>query len=598
MIIFTASLLGLTALSYPLSGLRDRWLDISHDLAIQLYPHQPDTSILDRLVFIDIDDETLQQTGQWPWPRTIVADLLKEVMRQRPVAAGLDILLSEPDRFSPAELAKTLSVGQAAFIKTIPDGDKELTDIIAANPVVLAAALREDRNGSVLRPLRRFNAPSGIVNIPLSHDGVVRKAPVFFTSSPALPPSFATVLWQFEQQAQHTGNIVSKTLPPPVFRLYPLRADAVKTIPAYLFFTSSPPELPPHSILVIGSSAAGLKDHLTTPYHPALPASLLHLHLLYHLMSGEIIITPDMFFLAENLFLSLLITSLSMLMRYGSPRIFLSIGSILTILPAAVSALLFWSAGWLGNAVFMSVISLTVFMTYGGAISVLQARRKHLILNCFSAYLAPEIVQKLAAGRSLPEIKGEQRALTAMILDMRQFTHLSQYYENRPDKISDIINALFDYATTHIASHHGMVDKFMGDGILALWNVPLDCPDYPYQAVSAAQAIITGFEAWHERAVSQGIIPHNTALSIGIGIASGTAIVGHFGGAGRLNYSAIGSCINLAARLETHTKTLGCTLLTDKNTALSCPTGMLQSRGRHQLKGFAQKQEVFSLAKG
>ena len=216
MIIFTASLLGLTALSYPLSGLRDRWLDISHDLAIQLYPHQPDTSILDRLVFIDIDDETLQQTGQWPWPRTIVADLLKEVMRQRPVAAGLDILLSEPDRFSPAELAKTLSVGQAAFIKTIPDGDKELTDIIAANPVVLAAALREDRDGSVLRPLRRFNAPSGIVNIPLSHDGVVRKAPVFFTSSPALPPSFATALWQFEQQAQHTGSTVSKTLPPPV----------------------------------------------------------------------------------------------------------------------------------------------------------------------------------------------------------------------------------------------------------------------------------------------------------------------------------------------------------------------------------------------
>jgi len=295
----------------------------SQDMASRLMPVSTDMAILDRLVFVDIDERSLQQAGQWPWPRQHLAQIINALSRYQPAVIGIDILFSERDRFAPDALEEIWNIGAGSLDAVGIDGDEALAHALDNVPAILAAALdtspaRDNPNSgkkagrllsspSVIMPVTALaDYPVGIVSLPLSHShnrtgAQIRSVPLVFSGAGEIMPSFALGMFQIATHSQTSltakaglrGELV---LGMPngqrfvdaqaMMRLYPLSPDIVRSIPAYKFLSDRPPALPQDSIIIIGSSAAGLHDHLATPLIEALPGSLLQMHILYHLLGG------------------------------------------------------------------------------------------------------------------------------------------------------------------------------------------------------------------------------------------------------------------------------------------------------------------------
>ena len=438
-----------------------------------------------------------------------------------------------------------------------------------------------------------FKARFAPVTIFPDADGKVRSLPLFLSINHLPTPSFALSMW-------HQSTLSSPSTYPKIqpkygtdMRIFSLSANHSKKISAAQILTGEDVNFPPGRFYVIGSSATGLKDYVTTPFYAALPASYLHLHLLYHLLSDAAISSPTLLLILHHLLIAICAVGLAVMFSALRPAVFSISGMGIILALFAFELWLFYAFSWLVN--FMAGMCVLISQLAGMSLllGIKEGQKKRLIFERFSYYLAPEILNKLIQKRTLPDVDGEHRNITAMVIDMRGFTALSNAFSASPEKIADIVNALFSHCTTHITAHHGMIDKFMGDGILALWNVPLDCPEYQRHAVECGKAILDNLPLWQSRLQKKGVVPPGHQIEIGIGVASGPVIVGHFGGGGRLNYTAIGNCINLAARLEALCVQLESKMIIDYPTAEICNDVHFIPCPAQHIKGFNTPQKIF-----
>ena len=624
------------------STIRQTTASLSSDLLTSLFAPAPDQQLLDRLIFIDIDDESLKRYGQWPWPRYTLARMLERLSPFQPEVVGLDILLSEPDRYSPQALSELWDVKPALFDGIGRDGDAELADKLGLFTVVLASALSTGAavnpaysaqnitsilpsgqlpaaasGNGLISPLAEFttDASAAVVNITRSisqnaiSGDVVRRLPALFIyqnrllsslsvemirqSQPGPPGIVITQPTAAHPLTLHIGALRTRISPVADMTLFPLRPELFTRLPAFSVLDGSFDGLPDNSFIIIGSSATGLGDIHTTAHHQDMPGALLHLTGLYQLLSAQMVTFLPVIPLAEGGVVSLIcfwvfrrFSSLSF-----SHLILVSLASLTLVAGSSLS--LFWFTSVYTNFVFSSGVlachHLAFLCLKGGN----EAFRRRQITQTFSAFLAPEIVEQIARQPHLPQTGGEIKQITALMMDIRSFSEMSHRYHKQPDRLAVIINHLFSEATEQVMAHQGMVDKFMGDGLLALWNMPVDRPDYQTSALSCAIAIQTALKAVNDRLVADGLLAPDEALNIGIGLASGPVLAGHFGSARKLDYSAIGSCINLASRLQALSKQTGYIIHCDRMTAQHVSCEGLISVGLVPLKGWAEPQQVY-----
>ncbi len=320
-----------------------------------------------------------------------------------------------------------------------------------------------------------------------------------------------------------------------------------------------PPEKLAGRIALLGTSAAGLVDLRNTPVSPRLPGVEVHANIIENILAQDFLRYPAWMELIELIVFSVgLILAIFLLLRV-SPWI-----SVLVLLlfiggSAGASVYLYQAEKMFFDASFpiLSMFGLYALMTFWRFRQ--NALEKQQVRSAFGQYLSPALVEQLAEDPSKLTLGGERKEMTLLFCDIRGFTSISEAYRENPEGLTALINRLLTPLTEVILRHEGTVDKYMGDCIMAFWNAPIETVGHASLALHAAQEMHLALaklnhalaqEAEAEGRAAQGI-------NIGVGINSGTVVVGNMGSDQRFDYSVLGDAVNLAARLEGQSKNYG-----------------------------------------
>ena len=214
-----------------------------------------------------------------------------------------------------------------------------------------------------------------------------------------------------------------------------------------------------------------------------------------------------------------------------------------------------------------------------------ENRLKLQIKKQFEHYLSPDMVKKLQDNPSLLKLGGETRELTFLFCDIRGFTPISEKYKSDPQGLTKLINSFLTPMTDIILKSGGTIDKYMGDCIMAFWNAPLDCADHQKKAILVAKTM-------RERMKKLDL-----GFNIGIGINSGTAVVGNMGSEQRFDYSVLGDAVNLASRLEGQSKEFNTTIVIGEDTYKNAEElhKRMYKLGSVTVKGKTNKVKIYSI---
>ncbi|MEZ5971409.1 MAG: adenylate/guanylate cyclase domain-containing protein [Hyphomonadaceae bacterium] len=599
---------------------------------------------------IQIDEASLARYGQWPWPRTTMADLTQKVGEAGAAAIVFDILFAEPDRTSPEQVIAAAPAGRRAQLRralgTLPNHDAVFAEALRQHPSVLANSLHEqatttpfpihagwaaagDEPGQFLPNysglatnlplLSDASAGAGFINWLPDGDQVMRRVPLLLRYNDEVTPSLSLEALRVAVGAStyivrasnangarafgaHTGiesiKVGPITIPTDAggqvwvrFRPY----DPDEAIPAWRILAGDigARELE-GTIVLIGASAPGLMDLRATPLNASIPGVEVHRQLLEQIVSQDFLTRPDYARGIELIAALAAIVILALAGPHVRPGAGAAIGVGLVVLFWGAGFLLFSQARYLFDPVFPT---LSAIVFGGGATTYFYQRTEHQragIRHAFSQYVAPSVVRQLTAHPERLKLGGEVREITLLVCDIRNFSTIAERMS--AEELTTFINSFLTPLSDIIIETGGTIDKYMGDAILAFWNAPLDQTDHAARALSAARAIVTRMDAlnntWRTDAEATGRPFEN--IRIGIGLNTGPCCVGNLGSERRFDYSAIGDAVNVASRLEGLSKVWSLALLISEDTMNHARDAQLAEVALVRLKGRSGATRIFT----
>ena len=630
-------LLFLLSALVDIGDLDGRTRDSSLDIYTAITPFSGDRDLAAKMVFVDIDEASLAKFGQWPWPRQYMAVLMQNIGFAEPLAVGVDILMSEDDRFNADAIERLGGLPEGALGDSIPDGDALLGEMLSYTPSVVAVSLTEAdsanppfipasisvigdttlplmQGSGLLSPVEKLaQAPgAGFVSLALERDSIVRHVPMVARYNNQLLPSLTADMLRVAQGAgghilkqavdtgtgtnlMRTGQITMALDMHGRLPLYHGSVDRFTTVSAADILTETGLERLTDSFVIIGSSATGLKDTHSTNLEAAIPGPMIHLAVLHQLLSGVSLKSSTVYQFGELLAAA----ALAMLVGLLAAHAPVAVGLAATILASAMMAAggywMFISAMYLSNAVLtggMVLVTGAFSLMMRGIADELSRRQ---LRNAFGQYLSPQMVRTIEQSGSAPELGGVTTDISVMFMDVRGFTTLSESLSASPQILTRLINIILDEASDVIMAHQGTLDKFIGDCVMAFWNAPLPQEDHHDRAVAAAIALQNHVPAINKRLATEiGDAWQGGGIAIGVGVASGTVVVGNFGSRTRLSYSVVGDTVNLAARLEPFSKQTGLPLTFANNTALGASGHDLLKLDEISVRGRTTAEPIFS----
>ena len=617
-------------------------------------PRQPMADVPIRI--IDIDNKSIREIGQWPWPRTVIAKLVNRLRDAGAAAVVFDIFFSEVDRTSPGMLTSLLDGADvdaeakreaAHAIARLPDPDGKLAQAMRQMPSVTAFMLTDGErtaapatkagfgfvNGGGGDPVRHVpnythaisSLPAltaaalgnGFVNPSVDPDGVVRQVPFVLRFDGKAVPSLAAEALRVAQGARayvaragangqlnvRVGDLTVPTDAAGRVRLHfaATNPDLFESCAKVLAgnFDPASPEVRArfaNRIVLIGASASGIaNDNVATPISRNMYGMEIQSQVIEQAISGGFLSRPDWGVGVDNLFTVLVGLGLVLLL----PRVGALLGALLlvVVLGSALdgSWLEFRNYGLLIDPVYPIVMLILVY-TVATLVGYLRTEARHRqVRNTFSRYMSPRYVEELARHPERLELGGELKMMTIMFCDIRGYTSLSEGIDAHA--LTVLTNSFLSPMTEIITEHKGTIDKYIGDCIMAFWNAPLDDPEHAQNAVRAAQAmrrqLIDLNRRWEEEAKAAGRVFKR--VNIGIGINSGECVVGNFGSAQRFEYSLRGDAVNLASRVEGLGKLYGVDLVIGEETAKLLGDPALIELDLVAVKGRSQAVHVYTL---
>jgi len=563
------------------------------------------------VTIVDIDSVSLHRIGQWPWPRTTIARLVDRLGNMGAAAIAFDMVFSEPDRTSPSRVIKTLRNEGAKVKIQLPPGrhllnnDAVLARAFKHYPVVAGMAVTNSNRTAPASPKASFayggtspkqylpaysggvrNLPIlskqasgiGFFSFPLSGDGVVRSLPLIAKDHNHLYPALSIAALRVAQHAKtllirstgasgtantgrpamvalKDGKFSMPTGAKGQFRVYYSRMPHMRTLSAANVLKSKHDAAMANDIrghiVLIGSSAVGLRDIVATPINEAMPGVRAHANIIDQIIGQTFLTRPDWARGAEILLAAALGIVLLLFEQWSGTLISSSAAFVLLLLPFGLSWFAFSDAHLLLDPILPSTAVLAVFALTTPALLLLTNREKRFIHSAFAHYLSPQLVAQLAESPDALRLGGENRELTLLFSDIRNFTSLSENMD--PDGLTRLLNEFLTPTTEILLEAEATIDKYIGDAIMAFWNAPLAIADHRRKACLAALRMQTALDELNQTA--------DHSLAIGIGLHSGQCCVGNLGSTQRFNYSAIGDSVNLASRVESLTKQYGLSIL-------------------------------------
>ena len=611
---------------------------IAYDARIRLT--MPNT-ISPAIVIADIDEKSLAREGRWPWGRDKMAMLMDQLFDNYQVAAaGFDVVFAEPDDNSGLKMLQQLEQSQLKNVQACGDAlgklnpmfdrDKLFASKLRDRPVVLGYYFNtntdEARTSGLLpRPLFSKNEFNGVdntfmnatgyganlnelqasalngghFNFMADYDGILRRVPMLIKYHDGYYQSLSLGLMRAVLGVDRVIPIIPQGgsyavvdklevggLKIPVGKnfstLVPYRGKqgSFRYIPvADILHGDARLEDLAGKIVLVGASAPGLMDLRVTPAGNVYPGVEIHANLLAGIMEQNIKHEPVYARTIE--ILTLLISGLSLL--FFLPRLSPTKALLFTafaVLLIAGGNLAAWQYGTVVLPLAPPVIMiLSVFMVVMMLRLFFETQAKHQIASLFSQYVPAELVKEMSKDPTRFSMKGESREMTVLFSDISDFTRISEKLSS--EELSDMINEYLTPMTRIIHKHHGTVDKYIGDAIMAFWGAPMPDSGHAQHAVEAAMEmqevlpqINTGFKKknWPE-------------LSIGIGINTGVMSVGNMGSQFRRAYTVVGDAVNLSSRLENLSKQYGVEMFVGENTKNAVKGIVFQEIDRVKVKG-------------
>jgi|TARA_R100000479_G_scaffold146969_1_gene82447 adenylate cyclase len=513
-------------------------------------------------MILNITEEDIEREGGYPLPRKRLADIQLEILGKGALGVGWVISFPQADRMG----------GDEDFARSLGYAPSVLATFETPNnifPKTTGTVIKgQDTGGiSVSGVKENYNAYDkilqGMAIAPVEADQLVRRIPLLLKTPDGWSASFGT---QVLKVLTNTPTYIITTNENGIQEiavrgLPPVKTDSLGR--KWISWVDTPQtDLQEMNVngkfVFVGITANGVMPQVATP------VGLLEPHKIQAALSESILIENSPYIPDWALALELLIlVTTVILVWFLLIKLGITWGLVLSVLTASVTAL---GGYYLINKGLLIDVTWTLISQFiSGAIAFYlrfreQYKLRLLIKKQFEHYLDPRQVKRLQNNPDLLKLGGETRRCTFLFTDVRGFTNLSEKLP--PEQVTEIMNKVLTVQVNCIQAHGGMVDKFIGDACMAIFNAPLELDNHELRAITCAQDIRTGIR------LLQKELPE--PISIGIGVNTGEAVIGNMGSDTRFDYSAIGDAVNTAARLESATKEVGVDLLIGENTKKSC----------------------------
>ncbi|MCM2297561.1 adenylate/guanylate cyclase domain-containing protein [Rhodoferax sp.] len=584
---------------------------------------------------IDIDEESLAKVGQWPWPRSRIAELVERMRKAGVAAVGFDVLFAEPDRTSPKAMLNIWNLPAPArhSIAGLPDHDDLFAAALEPGGVVLGLSVEREGIGLDL-PAQKYRfvnmgesalpfahvfsravpslpllseaaAGNGVLTFVPDNDGVVRRVPLLLRLGDTLVPSLVAEVLRVGQGAQ---NYVLRTSETPGVGMTEVKIGQFavpttaageawvhftgpvkeRTIPAWKILAGEIPDADLQgTLLLVGTSAQGLMDLRFSPLGGVMPGVEAHAQLLEQVLTDSYLYRPAWANSIE-----------AMTIVIGG----LALGTLALVTGALASALVallviggvIW-AGWLAfidHRLLLDPVTpaLGIFIAFSLS-SVMHhlstERRQRFVREAFSRYVSPNLVSYIVEHPDQLELGGKRQECSFVFTDLAGFTSLMEKID--PGDVIALLNAYLDQMISIAFSFNGTLERIIGDAVVIMFSAPVQQSDHRQRALNCAIAMQRFASRYADDIRARGLAFGQTR----IGVHSGTVIVGNFGGSHMFDYRALGDTINTASRLESVNKHLGTRMCVSENTLSGCTGVVTRPVGRLVLKGKTEPLMVY-----
>ncbi|HEY3679591.1 MAG TPA: adenylate/guanylate cyclase domain-containing protein [Bradyrhizobium sp.] len=588
---------------------------------------EPRKKVQRPVTIVDIDEKSLAKFGQWPWPRTRLADLVVNLNNLGAKVIGFDMVFSEPDRLNPDIVAGTmryLDEVTRTRLRELPSNDQVFADAIRRARVVLGeTGLKQANpqfdkelpvNGIVtlsdptptgmpadpqpfmyeydgllrnVKVLETAAAGRGLFTIKNERDGIVRRVPMLLLAQGFPIPSLS---FEMLRLLTNTPNVQVRTkangaikgvklgrIEIPTDENAQLWVHFARQDPSIYVSASDvidnnvPPEKINGKIVLIGTSAVGLNDIKTTPVSSVMPGVEIHAQVLEAVFENALLSQPAWGIGLERI----AAVVLGLLVIIFAPMF----GPLALVLGGALFASLLVGTSWyfyteqklLIDFTYPLMSTTAIYLSMIFSSFVREQAQRRQTRSAFGRYLSPALVEQLAQSPEKLVLGGEEREMTIMFSDVRGFTTISESFKHDPQGLTALMNRFLTPLTNAILARKGTIDKYMGDAIMAFWNAPLDDTQHQLNACEAAVDMLERIEVLNKQRELEAQDGGRAyfPLNVGVGLNTGTCVVGNMGSDLRFDYSVFGDSVNLASRLEGQSKEYGFPIIVGSNTALA-----------------------------
>ncbi|RLA69581.1 MAG: adenylate/guanylate cyclase domain-containing protein [Epsilonproteobacteria bacterium] len=598
----SAALILALLLSWAYLFMPQTFFSLNNNLRDFLFTIRGELPKSDKIVIVDIDEAALKQFGQWPWPRSVVAELINKLSDADAGIIGLDIVFAEPDRTSPHRivskikgntaklenydfilsetLARTPTIGGYFF--TFEENDENNTPLIPATIVEKGLI----HNNSILEPKgivlnldilqEKFYSSGFFNNIP-DKGGMIHRVPLVMRYDGMVYPSLVLEMARvysasskveiygdeigvrkikfgaFNIPTDHAGRLIVNFRGAGKHFKYISAADIINEN-----FNIS--EIADKFVL-IGTSSVGLSDIRSIPFDSTIPGVEVHANTLDNILKGDFLDEPADVIVYDLLIIWSIIFLFLFLFSYLSSWLLLPIVIGMAFVLFQIFYYILFDLGIVLNLLFpmiafWGVLILSISIDY-----VITLRQREYLQHIFSKKVSKAVMNDLIKyGReNILEVRDQNVAI--FFSDIRGFTSIGETIGSSK-KLVALLNRYMTPMVDEISNREGTIDKFIGDAIMAYWNAPNRVDNYVDKAVISALEQIKILEQLNNDLNEE----FGITLQIGIGIHTGSVTVGEMGSPGRSDYTIIGDNVNLAARIEGLNKLYGTTIIISEDT--------------------------------
>ena len=534
-------------------------------------------------VILNITEEDVEREGGYPLPRQRLAEIQIDLLNKGAIGVGWVISFPQADRMGGDEVfAEALSYAPSV-IAMFEDGKGNY-------PASPGTVVIGNDTGGIISLGVKTNLPllsnytlQGLAIAPTEVDQLVRKIPLLVkTPNNEWMPSFGTQIYKslFDVKTYIIKTNDNGIEEISIRGIPPIKTDSFGR--KWISWVDTPQtnlkEMDVAGKFVfVGVTANGVMPQIATP------VGLLEPHKIQASLSESILIQdspyiPDWHLAAEILILLIFVSLTWLTINYFNVVKGASMFGIILLTTGALGVFSIQKGVLIDFSwTFVSQIitsTISFYLNYQKQYKLRQEIKKQ-----FEHYLDPRQVKQLQDNPSLLKLGGEKKEATFLFTDVRGFTSLSERLE--PEQVTDLMNQALTIQSNAVQEYGGMVDKYIGDAMMAIFNAPIDLPEHQNQAILAAKKIQEDMQIT------------DMPLKIGIGVNTGEAVIGNMGSNTRFDYSAIGDCVNTAARLESATKDVGVDILIGENTAKNCDFE-LKSLKSIKVKGKSKYLKIYT----